>query len=259
MTPGERFPDDAVLRRVAAVRPAMREEDLSPTGERAMAIADRVLSTPRWTGAAGAPASTRWSLRTDRRPVVFGALGVAAAAACVALLFTTVVPGSRVTNGRVTADLINIRLVPAPHSRSAMPLGRRILRTPLGVAISRGYQETQQNVQTGTPAQNRVAISHLTSNQKACDQAATSVSRVHARPGQRAFQRYWVEGVRLQATADRELVAALRAADSGHNAFAKRELTAALSSNNRADAFTAYAEQALEGPGSPGPLPRPLR
>ncbi len=255
MTPEERFPDDAVLRRVAAARPAIREEDLSPTSDRAAAIADRVLRAHRPTDATPPRTRTGWSLRTHRRPVVFGALGLAAA--CVALLITTVLPGSRVTHGRVTADLINIRLVPAPHSESAMPLGRYILRTPLGAAISRGYQATQQNVQTGNAAQNRIAITHLTSNQKACEQAATVVTRVHARPGQRVFQRYWVEGVRLQATVDRELIAALRAADSGHNnALAKRELNAALNSNNRVDAFTAYAENALRAPGSPGPIPR---
>ena len=99
-----------------------------------------------------------------------------------------------------------------------MPLGRRITRTPLGAQISREYQATQENVQTGDAAQNRTAIAHLTSNEKACEQAATAVKRVHARPGQRAFQRYWVQGVRLQATGDRELIAALRVADAGRKA-----------------------------------------
>jgi hypothetical protein len=61
--------------------------------------------------------------------------------------------------------------------------------------------------------------------------------------------------VRLQATGDRQLIAALRAADSGHRAVAKRELAAALDSLDRGDGFTAYAENALRLPGPPGPLP----
>jgi len=217
MTRDERFPDDPVLRRVAAARPPIPEQDF-PTAERAAAIADRVVRSGRPVHAARSRVTTRWSERTHRRPVVLGTLGLAAAAACVALLIAALLPGSSRPHGRVAADLIQIRLVPAQDSGSGLPLGRRIMRTPLGAQISRAYQATQENVQTGDAAQNRTAIARLTSNEEACEQAATAINRVHARPGQRAFQRYWVQGVRLQATGDRELIAALRVADAGRKA-----------------------------------------
>lgn len=254
MTPEERFPDDPVLRRVAAARPPIAEQDF-PTAERAAAIADWLVRTGRAVDAVDAG----WSDRTHRRPLVPGTLGLAAAAACIALLITSFLPRSSSPDGRGAADLIRIRLVPARDSGSGLPLGRRITRTPLGAEISRAYQATQENVQTGDVAQNRTAIAHLTSNEKACERAATAVTRVHARPAQRAFQRYWVQGVRLQATGDRQLIAALRAGDSGHRVVAKRELAAALDSLNRGDGFTAYAENALRLPGPAGPLPRFLR
>jgi hypothetical protein len=165
MTSEERFPDDAVLRRVAAARPAMREEDLSPTSERATAIADRVIRTHRPTDAARPRVRTRWSRRTHRRPVVLGALGAAAVVVCVVLLTATNHPARPSTNGRRAADLINITVGTASHAREPLSLRLAIARTPLGVQIERESQAIQQYIHTGDLAQNRKAIAQLTSNQ----------------------------------------------------------------------------------------------
>jgi hypothetical protein len=152
MTPDERFPDDAVLRRVAAARPAMREEDLSPTSERATAIADKVLRTRRPADAGRSRARTRWSRRTRRRPVVLGTLGLTAAAACVALLIIAVLSGSSSNNGQAMADVIKIQLTAAPEPRS-MQLA--MSRTPLGAQIAREHRAVLLNLRTGNVAQNR--------------------------------------------------------------------------------------------------------
>jgi hypothetical protein len=181
---------------------------------------------------------------------VLGALGLTAAAACVALVIAGVHPGSSSTNGQAKADVINIRLTAAPEPRS---MRLAMSRTPLGAEIAREHQAVEQNIRTGDAAQNRKAIAQLTSNQTACDQAVTAVQRVRARPAQRRVQRYWVLGTRLQATGDRQLISALRAFDDGHKAAGQRYLAAALASFDRGDGLTGWAENALIGDAGPPP------
>jgi hypothetical protein len=253
MSLDERFSDDPVLRRVAAARPAMREEDLSPTSEVATAMAERVLSTPRPTPSPSRRLRARWSRRTRRtrrRPVVLGALGLTAAIACVVLALAGVFSGSSSNSGQAFADVIKIRLVTTPQPQA---LQLKMSRTPLGAAIVREGRLTQQNVQTGTLAQNRVAIAHLLRNEKACEQAAAVMLRVHAKPSQHKTQHYWVLGTRIQATGDRQLIAALRAVDVGHVVVGKCYLTKALNSLDHGDGYTGWAENSLLGDAGPRP------
>jgi hypothetical protein len=81
-----------------------------------------------------------------------------------------------------------------------------------------------------------------------------AVERVRVGPKQLAVQRYWVLGVRLQATGDGQLISALRAFDDGDKATGKRELAAALNSLDHGDGFAGWAAEKLVG--DAGPLPR---
>ena len=77
--------DDPVIRRVAAARPPIPEDDLSPTGRRAAAIAERVLATaPASPGSRPRRTRPRWAL-----PRVGLALAPVAAAVIVLFLAGT--------------------------------------------------------------------------------------------------------------------------------------------------------------------------
>jgi hypothetical protein len=90
---------------------------------------------------------------------VLGALGLAAAAACVAVVIA-LSPGPPGTNHETKAVLVKIQLTAAPVPRSSQ---LAMSRTPLGAAIAREQQATQQNIRTGDLAQNRKAIAQLAS------------------------------------------------------------------------------------------------
>jgi hypothetical protein len=127
---------------------------------------------------------------------VLGALGLTAAAACVALLIA-VYPGSSGTNGQADADVINIRVMTALEPRSTR---LAVARTPLGAQIEREHHAVEETIHTGDAAQNRQAIAQLTNNQKACDQAATAVEGVRATPAQRSATGSWASACRRPAT-----------------------------------------------------------
>lgn len=257
MPPDRRFADDAVLGRVARARRPMPDE-LSPGGERATGIADRVLATPRHipprrTGRVRMrprSAGRRWHAR--RRALLgTGGLALAAACAAIALLVSGTFSGS--SPSRALADVIHLEVRASPLASSEL---RAFDSTRLGRTIQRQLRSTQENVQTGTAAENRTAIALLLGNRRACAQAGLAVAAVPvpARGLLHVVQRDWVRGIRLQELGNEQLVASLRAFDAGHRALGKREMQAALPTITADDELTGWAEEALYAP-PPGPRP----
>jgi len=96
--------DDPVIRRVADVRPSIPEDDLSPAGERATAIAERVLASSPPATSPGPRRSGRWARPRWTLPRVGLALAPVVAAAVVLLLAGTFSgPGSSGTQPAAAA------------------------------------------------------------------------------------------------------------------------------------------------------------
>jgi hypothetical protein len=98
------------------------------------------------------------------------------------------------------------------------------------------------------------AIRELSVNVSRCDRAADAVARIRADEKQRAAQRDWVTGVRLQAAADDQLISAV---ETGGHGRLNNEGQAGLANLKLSDTYIAYAEQLLAD--DAGPLPTALR
>ena len=154
--------DDPVIRRVAAVRPSIPEDDLSPDGRRARAIAERVVagsppsSSQRPRGRRGRP---RWA-----RPRVGLALAPVAAAIVLVLAGTFSGPDSSGTQSAAAAVIRATENVLTPSSGSIFVEDEyisgpsvhghpytlhEVLETPAGRGPQNGLSTTDDPAQFG--------------------------------------------------------------------------------------------------------------
>ena len=111
MRADEPIDDDPVIRKVAAARPWINEDDLSPYGRRARAIRERVLAGPT-----PAPATRPHERRRWPRRRWIGALGPGlglAATVAVVIAIVVIAGGTRVRTGDTTPP--TLRAFPARH------------------------------------------------------------------------------------------------------------------------------------------------
>ncbi len=131
---------------------------------------------------------------------------------------------------------------------------KKIDSTPLGAAIEKQSKLIQLNIETGTPALDRAAVTKLTANRTACERAASAVAAVAAKPGGRQpeIKREWLKGVRVLALSDQQLAAYYRSYAKGEESAGK--LDTAITNSNYGDGLTGWAFNGLTG--NPGPLPK---
>jgi hypothetical protein len=145
----------------------------------------------------------------------------------------------------------------SPHLTPKGPTSAQLKKldsTPLGAAIEQQSKLIQLNIETGTPALDRAAVTKLTANRTACDKAASAVSPVTARTGGRQpeIKREWLKGVRLLAFSDQQFAAYYRSYAKGEESESK--LNTAIANSNYGDGLTGWAFNGLTG--NPGPLPK---
>ena len=141
---------------------------------------------------------------------------------------------------------------PAPPESTPAQL-KKLDSTPLGAAIEKQSKLIQVNIQTGTPALDRKAVTTFTANRGACERAVSAVSGVAAEPGHRQplIKREWLKGVRELALSDQQFAAYYRSYAKGEASQSK--LNTAITNSNYGDGLTGWAFNAFIHP--PGPLP----
>jgi hypothetical protein len=145
----------------------------------------------------------------------------------------------------------------SPHAAPAGQTKAQLIEiesTPLGAAIEQQSKLIQLNIETGTPAFDRTAVTKLIANRTACEKAASAVSSVASRQGGRQpeIKREWLKGVRVLALADQQFAAYYRSYAKGEESASK--LNTAITNSNYGDGLTGWAFNGLTG--NPGPLPK---